>query len=127
MNSNTWAIRKSKYFKFFPKKCAACDSEENIHLHHLTYVRMGYEFDSDLAALCEPCHNNVHEIHKKLKGSSSLQDVTFRYIATYKSPPKRRRKKPAQKQSAPKVTHTLRAGRTDPVNIALSKIEEVRK
>lgn len=64
ISSTRWERRKTAYYSRYPRRCRACDSSENIHLHHHTYKRMGHEIDSDLVPLCEPCHVLVHKHHR---------------------------------------------------------------
>lgn len=40
--------------------CRVCRQRNALHVHHLNYHRLGHEALTDLAALCEPCHNQVH-------------------------------------------------------------------
>ncbi|TWT55150.1 hypothetical protein Pla22_28040 [Rubripirellula amarantea] len=40
--------------------CLVLFSVGDIHVHHLTYERLGNELDSDLAVLCSGCHAFVH-------------------------------------------------------------------
>ena len=35
-------------------------SEHKLHVHHLTYDRVGQEADSDLLVLCFQCHQKAH-------------------------------------------------------------------
>jgi len=48
-------------------KCKICDSIEKLHVHHLTYVRLGGEELKDLVTLCEPCHVEQHNFAKELR------------------------------------------------------------
>jgi len=42
-------------------KCTVCGkSNKAIHLHHITYERVGHELPTDLIPLCEKCHNYIH-------------------------------------------------------------------
>jgi 5-methylcytosine-specific restriction endonuclease McrA len=43
------------------KKCSCCGSEENLHVHHLSYENLGNENESDLLLLCKKCHGLVHK------------------------------------------------------------------
>lgn len=54
----------------------ACGSKKDIHVHHLTYERMGHELDSDLMVLCEVCHDKVHQLHRTSMKGKSLEKVT---------------------------------------------------
>lgn len=50
------------------KRCYCCNQIQIgtiIHIHHVTYVRIGKEKNNDLQVLCEICHNRVHILNKK--------------------------------------------------------------
>lgn len=79
MNSDAWAARKSEYFAGHAKRCSACGSKTHIHLHHMTYARLGAELDSDMVPLCEKCHDRVHALHAD--GFASLTRVTLDFVA----------------------------------------------
>ena len=40
--------------------CQKCRSQDGLHVHHLTYERIGEEIDSDLMVLCSRCHIEEH-------------------------------------------------------------------
>lgn len=71
------AYLKSKHWRLFKKtfraskyhygKCFICSKEKNIHLHHLTYERIGKEKLTDVVELCKGCHRNVHKALDKGK------------------------------------------------------------
>ena len=46
-------------------ECELCGNNEELHLHHKTYTRHGYEhlpevIDKDLIVLCNKCHAKLH-------------------------------------------------------------------
>lgn len=45
-------------------RCQLCNSEGQLHAHHRTYERRGYEKPSDLIVLCSSCHAKFHDITK---------------------------------------------------------------
>jgi hypothetical protein len=62
IQSDEWYARRDQYFKTHKRRCAKCKAEPKyLHLHHLTYVRLGYELDKDLIALCHECHQKAHK------------------------------------------------------------------
>lgn len=61
MKSKRWWSRKQQLFKVREKKCELCGSVTEIHVHHLTYDRLGRERDKDLQILCADCHATEHE------------------------------------------------------------------
>lgn len=50
-----WAVIVRRGFK-----CESCGSDKELHVHHLTYERLGKEKFSDLQVLCRVCHEGVH-------------------------------------------------------------------
>ena len=65
--SDFWKKRRLKYSKSHPRRCFACNCRGFLHLHHISYERLGRELDDDIIWLCEECHRNVHKIAKKKK------------------------------------------------------------
>lgn len=78
ISSSGWANRRKDYYATHEYKCQACGSEQKIHLHHKTYVRIGRELDEDLVPLCESCHSEVHKIYAK--GTRKLSEVTDQFV-----------------------------------------------
>ena len=59
--SDWWKTRKKKKIVSVGCKCELCSvSDIPLHVHHLTYARVGAELDEDLQVLCEPCHKAQH-------------------------------------------------------------------
>ena len=65
-----WYIRKSKGWKATrlwaidraKDECQQCGSTGPVlHVHHLSYSRLGFELPGDLLVLCEECHEKEHE------------------------------------------------------------------
>lgn len=83
IDSPMWAARRADYWRSHPKACQACGATKDVHLHHHTYERMGFELDGDLVPLCELCHERVHEHHKAVGGD--LTEATFRVIEEVKA------------------------------------------
>lgn len=49
-------------------KCERCENvykPKFLHVHHLTYKRIGREEPEDLEVLCAGCHNSEHDINPK--------------------------------------------------------------
>ncbi len=64
------AYLKSQYWLKFRKNvlahrgriCEECKTAtRKVHVHHLTYDRLGHEVDSDVQVLCEACHDAKHK------------------------------------------------------------------
>lgn len=45
-------------------RCQVCNSGGELHAHHRTYERRGFEYPSDLVALCAGCHQLFHDSKK---------------------------------------------------------------
>lgn len=93
INSPRWRRRKVEYFARHNRLCRLCGKGKDIHLHHLTYERMGAELDSDLMPLCQRCHDIVHQYAKR-KPNLSLADATLRAIKEVHTQKKARRRVP---------------------------------
>lgn len=80
--SDLWYRTRSKYFTWrtsvgLPKKCEFCDAKERLAVHHVTYDRIGNEVPMDFRLLCKRCHEGVHRMHRRVRGS--LEFVTDCY------------------------------------------------
>lgn len=42
--------------------CQLCNSPHDLHVHHRTYERRGYEEPEDVIVLCKSCHALFHQI-----------------------------------------------------------------
>lgn len=58
--SESWRKRCRTFYKRYGRVCAACGSYDRIVVHHMSYVHMGNELDSELAPLCWDCHGEYH-------------------------------------------------------------------
>jgi 5-methylcytosine-specific restriction endonuclease McrA len=78
--SKTWAARRARYFRTHEKMCRACGARSGprraIHLHHLTYERLGKERNADLLPLCKTCHLAVHDFHRANRHRYDLAKAT---------------------------------------------------
>lgn len=44
-----------------PRKCANCDREEDLHIHHVVPLSVGgFNRTSNMVRLCYECHGKVH-------------------------------------------------------------------
>ena len=80
MNSQKWRGKRRGYFKRHEKKCAACKSERDITLHHMTYENLGQETDADLVPLCQECHTLYHQRYAITSRGSTVQ-----FLAEYQT------------------------------------------
>lgn len=61
LQSPEWKALKQLKLKQSNHKCQLCNSTTNLHLHHLTYDRLGNELITDLILLCSQCHQLQHD------------------------------------------------------------------
>ena len=62
MKSSEWKAFRIKWFnKYQVTTCKMCGEQSPLQLHHKTYKRLGREKDTDLVAVCEPCHKLIHK------------------------------------------------------------------
>jgi len=40
--------------------CEGCRKSPAVHVHHMTYARMGHEMLFDLVGVCLDCHQSIH-------------------------------------------------------------------
>ena len=61
LKSEHWANFRESFFLERELMCAHCGTLKlPIHLHHLTYARIGMEYHGDVIPLCKSCHRKVH-------------------------------------------------------------------
>lgn len=91
MSSADWEARKRAYFRKKKKACRACTYYgPDIDLHHLSYVNLGSEPNSDLMALCERCHRFVH-MYARRHPRLSLRDATLAAVEAIRLSPRVKR------------------------------------
>jgi len=62
MASPEWKAKKRQVFSARGYVCEHCKATDvQLHVHHLTYIRLGNEKLEDLAIVCRPCHNKAHD------------------------------------------------------------------
>jgi len=62
LNSPWWHAYRIKQIR---NKCFACPNSnkpELMHLHHVTYDRLGEELPKDTVTLCDFCHRRLHKL-----------------------------------------------------------------
>lgn len=62
-----WRSMRNRALRFAGFKCSKCQSGRNLQVHHLSYARLGEEFDTDLEVLCRGCHLGLH-VHEVKNG-----------------------------------------------------------
>ena len=61
MQGEYWANLKALKIEFTQHRCELCFSPNHLHLHHLTYQRLGCERVDDVVLLCYTCHQLQHD------------------------------------------------------------------
>ena len=61
MQSPKWAATRQTILHRDRYRCRACRARHRLHVHHLTYTRLGAERPADLVTLCQRCHGLVHD------------------------------------------------------------------
>jgi 5-methylcytosine-specific restriction endonuclease McrA len=51
-----WRKKTLMLFTKGSVRCEKCGSERYLHIHHITYKRLGRERMSDLQVICRQCH-----------------------------------------------------------------------
>lgn len=73
LSSNHW---KHMVETHRASKCFCCSGEGTLHLHHLSYDRLGAEQATDFVTVCNSCHDNLHTA--VAAGRVSLANAHFR-------------------------------------------------
>jgi len=62
LETDHWQQKRQEALKAEEYKCHLCQgNNRELHVHHLTYIRLGCELPEDLMVLCKKCHKEVHE------------------------------------------------------------------
>lgn len=77
LESEAWRERKQALFNARGRRCERCGVRAGqrydnlkpiiLHVHHLTYIRLGHELDSDLQILCGPCHREADKERRRIR------------------------------------------------------------
>lgn len=55
-----WRRRRDERIRAVGRQCQRCAARRDLQVHHLSYERLGDEWDTDLEVLCRSCHENHH-------------------------------------------------------------------
>lgn len=88
IKSPQWKMVCKRYWAAYGRKCQACASRKNLHVHHKSYDRFGREMLADLAGVCDSCHRAIHAAHRANR-KVSLRLVTDRFITAKRISSKR--------------------------------------
>lgn len=64
IQSEEWKQKAEKFKQAIGYRCQLCNLSGHIttlHAHHNTYERLGSEWQTDIAILCNECHENFHK------------------------------------------------------------------
>lgn len=67
LNSPKWKAKRLLVLRRAKHKCERCKKRQATQIHHKTYKRIFNEPLSDLLAVCERCHKEIHGIVDKPK------------------------------------------------------------
>ncbi len=59
LRSDEWTAKRRVILERDGYRCP-CGSRRHLHVHHLTYERLGHELLDDLVTLCRGCHRRLH-------------------------------------------------------------------
>jgi len=60
LQSEDWSRKREKVLARDRRRCVTCGGIQNLHVHHLTYERLGHEQLADLVTVCDLCHDERH-------------------------------------------------------------------
>lgn len=78
--SPAWKQKRAARLKLDRGHCRGCGSIHHLHVHHLTYDRLGHEKITDLVTVCEQCHAGIHALADRFQGRMTLAQATARYL-----------------------------------------------
>jgi phage terminase large subunit GpA-like protein len=71
LHSEEWKRYKKAFIGYWQGRCALCNSEEPLEVHHRTYERIGFERYNDCIALCPSCHKMADAMRKKAMANAT--------------------------------------------------------
>lgn len=64
-----WQALRDQVLERDGYRCMLCNTRQNLHVHHRTYARRGYEELEDLTTLCQEDHEHFH---KRMRTSDAM-------------------------------------------------------
>ncbi|UAB78651.1 HNH endonuclease [Erythrobacter sp. SCSIO 43205] len=61
LNSSEWRDKREKVLKRANGTCEGCLDRAATEVHHITYEHIGEEFLWELRAVCQQCHDRIHQ------------------------------------------------------------------
>lgn len=80
LSTKEWKFKRLQILERDSHTCQKCGAKENLHVHHLNYIKgkKAWEHpDSMLITLCGDCHMRVHNINKP---HTFDNDVVYNFI-----------------------------------------------
>lgn len=73
LSSDRWQELRQECLEKFDHKCATCNQNYQLHVHHRTYENKDTENEiNDLVVLCSKCHTLIHE-NRKIDGKIRIK------------------------------------------------------
>lgn len=112
IRSPEWKARRKDLLRARGATCEICGGGGRLHIHHLTYVRLFDELDSDLSILCDECHMAVHNrwsMVRKRAADRAVKDRRKQIEAWRKALRKRESAKPTPNRPPLKDLYSSKA------------------
>jgi len=61
LQSDAWREKRRLVFERANFLCEGCRQRPAVEVHHLTYAHVGNELLFELVAVCQPCHDQLHD------------------------------------------------------------------
>lgn len=61
LKTDHWAKKRAEALFEASHRCSLCNADGELHCHHRTYKRLGFEARGDVICLCKDCHKVFHE------------------------------------------------------------------
>jgi 5-methylcytosine-specific restriction endonuclease McrA len=78
LQTEHWLNVRERVNEFWGRRCAVCNSPDNVQVHHRTYDHLGQERIQDVILLCDSCHTKFHG--KSRYGLEPIQATLSRYV-----------------------------------------------
>ena len=74
-----WALKRRQRLQLDGYRCQGCYSGTGLHVHHVSYDRLGHEDMADLITACGSCHRKIHSLQRK--SGMPLPEATWRVLS----------------------------------------------
>jgi len=75
LQSEHWQAKRTHILLTRGSRCQQCGALGPVHLHHVSYDRLGCERDEDILLLCTDCHRQMHSI-----GVAEAADAAYEFL-----------------------------------------------